>query len=298
MKQIFLILASLAIISCNKKSSTEEHNIESKKTIENMPLTINSNSETLSSNINLDNSLFDKKDIEFKKYKYKNVFIEDIKIKDLLDKNYREAFQNYLENNNDSRDDDHLEDPKPTLFTQLLLIRIQQLEDKNAYFLLQESSKLPGISHGGVELLNQSLWQLFIDKSLFFINESSHYNDIELLDYILKSFAEQYVVESSSEENEISFCNCEGIKKGMLLVNKKHIETNILFKKFQEIFKKETLIEIECAPSLDNGWKSTTKEFYDIKPLIDKEMGKKLGVKEKIFYKVRIVPILKEYYTK
>jgi hypothetical protein len=297
MKNIFLILVSLTIISCNKKSNIEEQNIQNKVTIENMNQTASSNNETLLSNINLDNSLFDRKNLELKKYKYKNVFIEDIKIEDLLNKNYRDAFQNYLENNDDNRDEDHLEDPKPTLFTQLLLIRIQQLEDKNAYFLLKESSKLPGISHGGIELYNQSLWELFVDKPVFFINESSNYNDIELLDYILKSFAEQYIVESSSEENEISFCNCEGLESGMLLINKKHVETRGIFKKFKEILKKETTIEIDCAPSLDNGWKSSTKQFYNVKPLIDKEMERKLGTKEKVFYKVRIVPILKEYYT-
>lgn len=283
----------MSLLSCNKAKVTE--NKIDKNNI--MDVHIDGN-KTLLSGLNLDNSLFNKNDIELKKYKYKNVFIEDLKIKDLLNKEYRDEFQNYLENNEDNRDENHIEDPKPTLFTQLLLIRIQQLEDKNAYFLLKESSKLPGISYGGIELYNQSLWELLSNNPIFFINESSKYNDVELLDYILKSFAEQYIVESNSAENEISYCNSEGLESGMLLINKKHIETRAIFKKFKEVLEKEPLIEIECAPSLDSDWKSSTKQFYNIKPLIDKEIESKLGLKEKIFYKVRMIPILKEYITK
>ncbi|WP_395074515.1 hypothetical protein [Flavobacterium sp.] len=302
MKKYFLIISIALILSCNKKNELEkknnisDNNIEELQTVNNnkMNITKVQDNITLLSGISLEDSRFNKKENHLKKYKYDGIFIENIRINDLLQKEYRERFFAFLDNSVSAGEDNY----QSTLFTDLLMLRIGQLEDKNAYFLLKESSKSKGISYMGIEFHNQYLWELFLDKPVFFITESSNYNDIELLDYILNSFAQQYILNSSSDENEISFCNIEDLESGMLLINKNLIETNSIFKKIKSSFKGITVNEIECAPALNSGWKSVTKEFYNIKPLIDQEMDSKLGVKEKLFYKLRVVPILKDYVTK
>ena len=301
MKKSFLTIILFSLLSCNRKDNIQEKNIIQKSIIENsknMNLKSSLNSETLLSNLNLDNCLFDKSKLNLKKYKYNGVYIEDIKINDLLRKDYREDFFNHLETCVSRGDDGSEEEFKPTLFTQLLITRIQQLEDKNAFFLLNECYKNDAISYNGIEIYNQYLWELFLLKPIFFINESSNYNDKELLEYILNGIAEQYLIDFSSDENEIFFCNREELKSGMLLINKTHIEEVFMFKNFKEILKSEEIIQIECAPSLESGWKSLTKEYYNVKPLIENEMEKQLSVKDKIFFKTRIVPILKNYITK
>jgi hypothetical protein len=301
MKKSFLAIILFSLISCNRKDNAQEKSTIQKSIIENtnnMNLNPSLNSETLLSNINLDNCIFDKSNINLKKYKFKGVYIEDIKINDLLIKEYREDFYAHLEDCVSRGDDGSGEEFKSSLFTKLLMIRIQQLDDKNAYFLLKDSSKNDAISYSGIELYNQYLWELYLMKPVFFINEASNYNDVELLDYILNGIAEQYLINFSSNENEMFFCNREGLKSGMLLINIENVNKVEIFKKFKDFLKNDKIIEIDCAPCLENGWKSSTKEYYDIKPLIDNEIEKQLGIKEKIFYKTRIVPILKDYITK
>ena len=297
MKNNFLIILVLSTLSCNNKIEDKTQNENGNQTLEKI-IEINqskvTDSETLITGINLDNSLFDKSDIDLKKYKFKGVFIENIKIKDLLNKEYRDDFFKYLVINNG--DDGTGDEFKPTLFIQLLFTRIQQLEDKNAYFLLKECSKITQISYSGIELFNESLWELFLEKPTFFVTEASHYNDIEILDFLLVDMAREFLKTDSELRDYARMCYCDDLKSGLILLEKNKLET-IELKKFKEKFKNEAIIEIDCSPTFETR-QNTTEEYYDIKSVIDKEMESKLGVKEKLFYKLRIVPILKDYVTK
>ncbi|WP_336689653.1 MULTISPECIES: hypothetical protein [unclassified Chryseobacterium] len=69
--------------------------------------------------ITIDNSIFNKNDIDINTYKYNGIYLENLKLKDLLDKDYRANFIKYLKDNK-SEDDDF----KSTLISQLLFIRV------------------------------------------------------------------------------------------------------------------------------------------------------------------------------
>ena len=297
MKKTFLILCSLILVSCNKKNNDEKQNVPQKKLNENtkiMNSTSITNNQTLISNIDIEKSLFKLNDVYLKKYKFKGSFIENIKINDLLDKEYREDFFKYLEIH--TEEDGPNDEFKPLLFTQLLITRIQQLEDKNAFFLLTESSKSPSIAYGGIQSLDQYLWELFLIKPVFFINESSNYNNIEILEFILTGIATEYLIKDAEMKDPKRMCYCDDLESGTILLRKDKLDKNLL-KNFKVKFKNEAIIEIDCSPTFETR-ENTTEEYYNIKLLIDKEMESKLGVKEKLFYKLRVVPILKDYMTK
>lgn len=270
-KILLFLLFAIFLSSCNSKNA--------KKNV------------TLIEGLNLDKCLFEKKDINLKKYKYKDTFIEDVKMSDLLNNTFRDDFFKYLEKNggDDGTDDEF----KPSLFTQLLLIRIEQFEDINAYFLLKESAKKTNISYNGIELYNQYLWGLFLDKSTFFITESTKYNDSEILEYIISDMAKEFLKTTVEIKDPIRMCDCSDVQSGMILLNKEKLKTRQL-EKFIEKFKSEPIINIDCSPTFETR-KNTTEEYYDVKSIIDKELLIKLGTKEKVFYKLKIVPILKDY---
>jgi hypothetical protein len=281
------------LLSCNKKNDNEKQTKIINENSNKMNSTNIDKNETLINGLDLNNSFFDKKDLHLKNYKYGNIFIENIKIFDLLQKQYREDFFNYLEESTSGKEDNY----EATLFIDLLMMRISQFEDKNAYYLLKESSKKTGISYMGIEFHNQYLWNLFLDKSLFFIKESSSYNDTEILEFILVDMAKEILKTNSEIRDPSRMCDCDDLKAGMILLSKEKLEKPEL-KKIKQKFTNEEIIEIDCSPSFENGWKSTTEKYYDIKSVIDTEVEKQLGVKDKIFYKVKIVPILKDYITK
>jgi hypothetical protein len=270
-KILLFFLFAIFLSSCNSKN--EKKNV------------------TLIEGLNLDTCLFEKKDISLKKYKYNNTFIEDIKMSDLLNTTFRDDFFKYLEKN--SGDDGTDQEFKPSLFTQLLLIRIEQFEDINAYFLLKESSKKTNISYNGIELYNQYLWTLFLDKSTFFITESNKYNDSEILEYILNDMSKEFLKTTNEIKDPLRMCDCSDIQSGMILLSKEKLKTNQL-EKFNEKFKNVPIIKIDCSPTFETR-KNTTEEYYDIKSIIDKEFESKLGIKEKVFYKLKVLPIMKDY---
>lgn len=282
-------LTIFLLLSCNKIKDTEQKTENKIKNNTTMDLAHNGTNETLISGLNLDNSLFEKNDIDLKKYKYNGIYIENIKISDLLQKEYRDRFFSYLENSISGEEDNY----QVTLFTDLLMMRIDQFEDKNAYFLLKESSKNPSISYKGIEFRNQYLWDLFLDKASFFITESSKYNDTEILEFVILDMAKHFLKTEAEIKDPIRICYIDNLEAGLILLEKEKLE-KVQLREFKEKFKLEKIIEIDCSPTFETR-QNTTEEYYDIKSVIDKEMESKLGLKEKIFYKVRVVPILKEY---
>lgn len=114
------IIIPLIFLSCKKENNKEMINSS-------VPISEN---KKLIDGINLENSIFEKKDIDIKKYKYNGVYLEDIYINDLLNKTYQADFFKYLKNRENE------DDFKITLFVKLLMMRIQQLNDTNAFYLL------------------------------------------------------------------------------------------------------------------------------------------------------------------
>lgn len=163
----------------------------------------------LAGNLDLNNSVFPKEEIELKKYKFEDTYIENIHIEKLLDKEYRHNFFNYLKNKTDDNDF------KATLFCKLLLIRIQQLKDSNSFFILSESSKDNELSSEGIELLGDSVTELFLDDPYFFIQQGVKYDDKEINNYVLTILKDFIVNETFFKDNLAEIT----IDKKMLLLN-------------------------------------------------------------------------------
>lgn len=284
----------ISLLSCNEKQNTNKvkNNLEKIKIEKTENMTNNENNLTLLSGLKVGNVSFSNEKLELKTYKYQDIFIEDIKISDLLETQYRKSFFDFLANTlPDSKDEF-----KCTFFTKLIFTRITQLRDTNAFFLLSELSKNESLSYNGIALIDDYVFEDLLNFYVFYIEQSSKYNDITILEYILLNIAPQYIKTDSEIRDSARMCYCDDLKSGLILLERNKLET-VKLKKFKERFKNEQIIEIDCSPTFATR-ENTTEEYYDIKSLIDKEMENKLGIKEKIFYKVRITPILKDYITK
>lgn len=292
MRYIILTILIALLISCKKQKNEEPNNIH--ETIKGKNIEMTNVNATLVSGLNLDRVSFSGEKLEIKKYKYNDTYVENIKIADLLNREYRESFFKYLANSVADSDDEF----KATFFSKLLLERIMQLRDTSAFYLLTESSKNPSISYNGIEMISEYIFDDLLENAVFYIKESSKYNDVTILEYILSDITPRYIKTEAEIKDPTSMCACDDLKKGTILLSKDTLEVESNLKKFKDKFKSEKIIEIDCSPSLENGWKSTTNEYYDIKSFIDKNLETKLDIKEKIFYKVKIVPILKDYIIK
>ena len=292
MKNIFLAILITLSISCKQQKIDESNNNNEIAKEKNKEM-INTD-ETLLSGLNLAKVTFSGEKLEMKKYKYKDTYIENIKMADLLNKEYREGFFKYIANSIVDSDDEFI----ATFFSKLLLERIIQLKDTNAFYLLTESSKNPSISYNGIEMISEYVFDDLLENGTFYIKESSKYNDITIIEYILKDMAPRYIKTETEIKDPTRMCACDDLQKGAVLLSKDTLDVKSNLKKFKDKFKSEKIIEIDCSPSLENGWKSTTNEYYDIKLFIDKNLEIKLDNKEKIFYKVKIAPLLKDYIIK
>lgn len=235
-------------------------------------------------NLDLNNSIFPKEEIELKKYKFEGTYIENIQIEKLLDKEYRYKFFNYLKNRTDDNDF------KATLFCKLLLIRIQQLKDSNSFFILSESSKDNEISSGGMELLGDSVVELFLDDPYFFIQQGTKYNDKEINNYVLAVLNDFTVNEIFFKDNLAEIT----IDKKMLLLNP-IIEKDFTDKNLIKTLKRMPKVEAFFSPSLYTNWKSKTIDFTNIIELFGEDLMKKCNVNEANYYKLIILPTLNKY---
>ena len=292
MKYIYLtVLISLTLSCENSKKSKNDNNIN---IMNEKQTNIMDTGGSLSKGLDLAKVHYFNEKLELKKYKYQSVFIEDIKISDLLNESYRKDFFSYLGHSRVESEDEF----KATFFSIILLERIKQLKDTNAFMLLTESSKEESISYNGIEMLSEYLFKDMVDNFVFYIKESTKYDDITILEYILRDIAPQYLKKESEIKDATRMCDCDDLEKGLVLLNKDTLDSKDELKKFKNDFNKEKVVEIDCSPSFENGWKSTTEGYYDLKSIIQKNIEPKLNVKEKNFLKLKVFPILSNYTTK
>lgn len=229
-----------------------------------------------------DNSLFAKEEISLKKYRYKDKFLEDIYISDLLDKKYREEFIKYLvEDNNDEL--------KSSLITQLLIIRIYQLKDEQAFNILLALSKNENISYNGIELYDMVLTRILVENPQFFIEQCYKNQDADFLKYIVSLF-NQYFANKEFLELNMGYVETNG---GELLLYPE-IE-NTFGTNFKEKIKTLPKMEIVFSPSLYTDWKNKTIFFTDISSAFGKQITDKLSVGASVYYKIYVLPELNKY---
>ncbi|SDQ16897.1 SH3 domain-containing protein [Chryseobacterium soldanellicola] len=275
-----LLFASLFILGCQDKKNNKTMN-EITKLDDNTKLIDGIKFES--------DFLFDKNDFDLKKYKYNQTYLEDIKIKDLLDRNFRFHFMEYLKDV--KTEDDNF---KSTLICKLLLTRIFQLSDSNAFYILSEISKEEIISYNGIELYESTLIETFLQNPYLYIQQSAKYKDSSLLDYIMKMFP-TYLINEEFLEMNLGY-----IRKGknnMLLLKPESIKLltlKSLVKKIDLLSK----IEIQLGPSFYTNFETKKEFFTDISSLFGNDFLEKLSKSEKELYEAKVLSILADFYIK
>lgn len=163
---------------------------------------------------------------------------------------------------------------------------------------MSESSKDESISYNGIEMLTEYIFKDVLDNFEFYVKQSSKYDDITILEYVLQDVTPQYLKKESEIKDPTRMCACDDLEKGLVLLNKDTLDNKDDLKRFKNDFKNKKIVEIDCSPSLENGWKASTEEYFDLKLIIQKNIEPKLDVKEKNFLKLKIFPILNDYTTK
>ncbi|SHL10099.1 SH3 domain-containing protein [Chryseobacterium polytrichastri] len=274
-----LLIFFWILFSCQEGKKDLDNTLDNKS--------IMNNEERLIDRITIDNTIFKKDDIDLKKYQYEGHYIEDLKIKDLLDKNYRNNFIKYLK---DIKTED--DEFKSSLLSQLLLIRIVQLSDSNAFYILSEVSKNELISYNGIELYESTLIEVFLENPFFFIQQSVKYNDSSLVDYAIKMF-EQYLIDQDFLDMNLGYIKNSADKKLLLLDPKNQSTLGYipLVKKLETMPK----IQIQLGPSFYTNFKTQEKKFTDISPILGENLLNKLNSSEKNFYAKNIYSIISKY---
>jgi len=276
-KLINIFFLSFLLVTYNCQKNTKNQN-------EAMNNISNTNSERLIDGLKIDNSIFAKIDIDLKKYKFRNQYIEDLQINDLLNKNYRTEFIQYLKEI--KTEDDEF---KSTLVSQLLIIRMVQLNDGNAFSILSELSKDDLIADNGIELYLDTLSKFFIENPLFFIEQGAKYHDNTILNSLARNLGEYLVPQTFFKDNlgEIN------LKDGQIFLfpEKEEEFTN----RYREKISKFEKVECIFSPTLYTAWQNKTIDFTDISPQFEEKSLKNLNVAEKNYLNLNIKNVLKKY---
>ncbi|WP_312902095.1 SH3 domain-containing protein [Chryseobacterium taichungense] len=241
------------------------------------------NNPKLLDGISIDNnSLFKKEEINLKKYKYNGEYLEDIRINDLLNKEYCDELIKYLTNT----ENDEL---VSSLITELLIIRIYQLQDEQAFKILLNLSKNDSISYNGIELHELVFTRILIENPQFFIEQCYKNQDADFLKYIVSLFNQYFVNEEFFELN-MGYPECNG---GEILLNPQ-VE-NTFGHNFKELIKKLPKVRVIFSSSLYTDWENRTLFFTDVSSVFGKQMTDKLSVGATVYYKLYILPELNKY---
>lgn len=286
MKKNICLLIIILIISCkniNEKSLT----VESKTLSTNLITTKNDYSEKLLDNlldgINLSKSFI--KDIEFHKFKYENDFIENIKISSLQDNLYRMKFFNFLNKRNFDNGE-----YEQVFFIKILLVRIQQTNDIELYYILNELFKDSSLSYH-LQDYELSLFELFLYKPDFFIKGSSLYKKNELVNYINKSLPEALLTNRKYFVDNLVECDVENTS---LLIDEETVD-KLSIKELKEKIKKEPFVNAYFSPSIASEWKSKTIIEYNILPSLERNIKSNLNEIEKKYYDDEFSSLFERY---
>ncbi|MDM1557255.1 MULTISPECIES: hypothetical protein [Chryseobacterium] len=277
--RIILLITLFLVMGCqnNKKDNARME----QKTIE-----LNHESKLID-DIKLDkNLLFDKKNILLRRCKYKEDYIENIKIKDLLNKNFRSHFIEYLADSKTEEDE-----LKSSIICQLLLLRIAELSDSNAFYILSEISKNTIVSYNGIELYENLFIQMFLNDPYFFIQQSVKYNDSSLVDYILQ-VSQGYFVDEDFLEMNLGYI--KSTEKNLLLL-KSEAQKDIKYRPLVEKIRKMPKIEVQLGPSFYTNFETINKDFVNTNSIFGKELIQKMNATEMNYFKEHILPLLTNF---
>ena len=226
------------------------------------------------------------KNIELKQYKYKDTYIENLKLDDFQKKDFRLEFFNFLKEQNFEK-----EEYAQAFFIKLLLVRIQQKDEAILYDILNHIFKDHSLGYY-LEDYNLYLYQLFLYKPHFFIKNAYKYADASIIDYINHSLPNALLTDEKTIKNDMG----EIIKDSdnLLLISEQQVDLYSLAT-LKDKIKKQSVIEVFYAPSFKTGWKEKTAAYYNIYNYINEEISTSLTVEERKFFEENFYPMFQDY---
>ncbi|XZF14369.1 SH3 domain-containing protein [Chitinophagaceae bacterium MMS25-I14] len=245
----------------------------------------NNRNAKLIDGISVDKCLFKKEDVKLNTYKFDGIFIENLEVKKILsDSTYRNNFFEFLKNGKNE------DDFKAALFAQLLMIRIEQLKDPNAYYLLSKVTGDESLSYKGVELLSDNLVELFLEDPYFFVQQTGKYHDTVLLSFLM-TLLDDFIVKENFFLDKL--CTVS-LSKNLVLLNPK-MQHEFNCNKLTDELKRMPRIEAIFSLGSYTGWESKTEYFTDIHRMFDTELPNRLTSVENKYYKDIVVQTLGKY---
>jgi len=235
------------------------------------------------------------------KCNFNQIYFEDLKIRDLLDAKYRQDLFKFIaafEQKNDNYEMRYF-------LKMLLVVRIEQLKDSDAFYVLTQEFKndlalhqkmYDEIAEDGQNVyykmsayriwLNGGIIEIFADDPLFFMQQSYKYQDASLLAALDEYYP--FITEFSLEKSD----KTAKLKKNQMYVSaipsdnyKKIREQQLFIKSFPDL-------KIE---KIQFDYLSYSNNIYEISDFWQKEVINKLSKEEKSFYDKNIYPIFSKY---
>ena len=203
------------------------------------------------------------KNIELKQYKYKDTYIEDLKLDTFQKKDFRLEFFNFLK-----EQDFEKEEYAQVFFIKLLLVRIEQKDEAILYDILNHIFKDDSLGYY-LEDYNVYLYQLFLYKPHFFIKNAYKYGDSSIIDYINHSLPSALLTDEKTIKSDMGDILKEN--DNQLLISEQQVDLFSLAA-LKDKIKKQSVIEVFYAPSFKTGWKEKTAVYYNIYNCINEEI--------------------------
>ena len=229
------------------------------------------------------------KNIELKQYKYKDTYIEDLKLDDFQKKDFRLEFFTFLKEQEFEK-----EEYAQVFFIKLLLVRIQQKDEAILYDILNHIFKDHSLGYY-LEDYNVYLYQLFLYKPHFFIKNAYKYGDSSIIDYINHSLSSALLTDEKTIKNDMG----EIIKDSdnLLLISEQQVDLFSLAA-LKDKIKKQSVIEVFYAPSFKTGWKEKTAVYHNIYNCINEEILTSLTIEERKYFEENFYPMFQDYIVK
>ncbi|GIZ16379.1 SH3 domain-containing protein [Capnocytophaga catalasegens] len=255
-------------------------------TEENKQKNIMSNT-SLIEGINISESFI--KNIELKQYKYKGIYIEDLKLNSFQKKEFCIDFFNFLKEQQFEK-----EEYAQVFFIKLLLVCIQQKDESILYDILNNIFK-DGLLGYYLEDYSVYLYQLFLYKPSFFIKNAYKYGDSSIVEYINNSLPNTFFTKEKTIKNNLGEIKQDG--NNMLLISEKQVELFSLIK-LKNSIKKQSAIEVFYSPSFNTGWKEKIAVYYNIYDYINEKILTSLTTEERKYFEKNNYPMFENYIIK
>ena len=273
-----IVMTCFAISTCSCQSSTT------------LPLNMtNLNTDSVLENriidgIDISDPVFTKGDIELHKYKYKNDFLENLKTQDLLKKGYRDNIIEYIKYS--ENEDDKF---KSTFISRILVLRIVQLKDRDAFYILSEISKDRIISYSGIEMFPDIFTCVFIENIQFFIQQSLAIGNTGLIDFALMQLDEILV-----KPAEIHWdLGATSYQPDCILLRPQYetFFSDSLQKKIAHFPTQKVFYDNSMNPEL----KGKDISYINIESVFRAQLFSALNDKEKAYFSKNILPVLNHF---